>query len=452
MPPSDDYRNPAPLEKPVEKLLTPLERFVKSQTSSGILLALAVTLALFLANSSYADVYTTLKHLSLSISLGDWAVSMSLRHWINDGLMVFFFFLLGLEIKREVLAGELRDVRQSGLVFCMAAGGMIFPAVVYLTVNGITGADALRGWGIPMATDTAFALGILAALGARVPHVALVILSALAIVDDIGAVLVISIFYSEGIVLGDLYSAAACYFGLIVLNLTGHRRPPLYILLGVALWWFVLQSGVHATTAGILTALAVPARPYASKELFKKRLPRIIQRFKKADDPEQSVLETQEQEQMVDEVRQVADSTLAPLQRWETSISTTVMLMIVPVFAFLNAGVALPGSAEALLESPVSIAVAAGLVVGKGVGIVSFAWFGIRLGIGTLPKDLNFHHVTGLALLAGIGFTMSLFISSLAFEQTEALQDDAKIGILVGSLAAAIIGTTMLLVANQKAK
>lgn len=448
---SDDrHRKPAPLEKPLEKLVTPLSTFTQSQASSGILLAIAVIAALALANSAYGDFYASLKHLHLSITLGDWSVDMSLKHWINDGLMVFFFFLLGLEIKRELIAGELRDVRQSSLVFCMAAGGMAVPALTYLGINALGSAEAARGWGIPMATDTAFALGILAVMGDRVPRVATVLLAALAIVDDIGAVLVISLFYTEGVQLSPLFSAALCLLLLFMLNLGGYRRPILYFLVGVGLWWFILQSGVHATTAGILAALAVPARPYAETTWFMRRMPKILRRFEKVDDPQQSILEKSEQEELAEEARQVAKATIPPLQRWERAMDMPVSLLIVPVFAFLNAGVKMPESITELLNAPVSLAVAAGLVVGKAVGVSLFAWLGIAVGISRMPKSMSFRHLIGLGCLAGIGFTMSLFINSLAFENAAGLQEEAKLGILLGSLIAAIAGTTLLLMAKPQ--
>ncbi|WP_439101215.1 Na+/H+ antiporter NhaA [Congregibacter sp.] len=441
----DNHREKAPLEKPAEKLLAPLNQFVRSQAATGILLAVAVSLAMVMANSGFQDLYEKIKHVPLGVSLGSMAVDMSLKHWINDGLMVLFFFLLGLEIKRELIAGELRDVRKSSLVFFMAAGGMVLPALVYLGVNLITGADAARGWGIPMATDTAFALGILAAMGNRVPRVAIVLLSALAILDDIGAVMVISIFYTDEVFMAPLLNALFVLLLLAVLNLSGFRRPLPYGLLGIALWWFVLQSGVHATTAGIVAAMAVPARPYGSTTWFLEKMEDIVPRFRKNHDPDRSVLEKNEHEELAEEARKVARATITPLQRWERAMDTPVSLMIVPVFAFLNAGVLLPDNLGYLFTAPVPLAAALGLTVGKTVGISAFAWLGLKLGVARMPEDLVFAHLVGLACLAGIGFTMSLFVNSLAFENAASLQEDAKLGILMGSLTAAILGTSILL-------
>lgn len=448
----EQHRTKAPLEKPAEKIVSPINVFTQSQASSGILLAFAVVAALTLANSSLADFYAELKHQHLVIAFGELSVDMSLKHWMNDGFMVFFFFLLGLEIKRELIAGELRDLRKSSLVFCMAAGGMVFPALVYLGVDYLGAADASRGWGIPMATDTAFALGILAVMGSRVPRVAIVMLSALAIVDDIGAVLVISLFYTEEVLLAPLLGAALFLFLLVLLNMSGYRRPTLYFLLGLALWWCILQSGVHATTAGVLAAFAIPARPYAGTGWFLGRMPQIVRRFRAADKPDQSILEQSDQEELAEEASRIARATITPLQRWERSMDAPVSLLIVPVFAFLNAGVQLPSDAADLFAAPVSLAVALGLVLGKALGISMFAWLAIRLGVSRMPDELGFSHIVGLALLAGIGFTMSLFISSLAFENAASLQEDAKLGILFGSLVAAILGTTVLLWANAKTR
>ncbi|MEE4276866.1 MAG: Na+/H+ antiporter NhaA [Halieaceae bacterium] len=437
-------RDVAPLEKHVEKLVAPISAFTRSQASSGLLLACAVVAALALANSGLADFYAYLRHAHLSLSFADWTVDMSLQHWINDGLMVVFFFLLGLEIKREVIAGDLRDPRQSALVFCMAAGGMAMPALIYLAVTLSLDPAAARGWGIPMATDTAFALGILSVLGSRVPRVAIVMLSALAIVDDIGAVLVISIFYTDDISSSALFWALCCLLLLGLANISGYRRPLPYLVFGIGLWWFVLQSGVHATTAGILAALAVPARPFARTPWFLQRMPQILKRFRRVDSDDKDILETREQVELASEAKRVAEATLPPLQRWEDAIDMPVSLCIVPVFAFVNAGVALPDSVAALIEAPVTVAVVLGLVLGKSVGIWLFAWLGLKLGLARMPSSLSYTHLLGLGLLAGIGFTMSLFIGALAFEAAPQLQEQAKIGILLGSVVAAILGTSVL--------
>jgi NhaA family Na+:H+ antiporter len=443
------HKKPAPLEERAELLLKPLSRFARHQAASGILLGVAVIAALWAANSSYATLYDDIKHLHVAISAGDSELDMSLKHWINDGLMVLFFFLLGLEIKRELLAGELQDLRQSGLVLCMALGGKVVPALTYLGINYATGADAARGWGIPMATDTAFAIGILAALGTRVPKIAIVMVSALAIIDDIGAILVISIFYTENIDITALGYAAACLAGLVLLNLSGFRRAWPYLLFGVGLWFWILESGVHATTAGVLAALAIPTRPHAGTSWFSKRIDSILKSFKRAEQADAGILHQEEQRKLAMEARSVATQVVTPLQRWEATLDKPVGLLIIPIFAFLNAGVALPDDVTLMLTSPVSLAIVLGLVLGKSLGITLFAGLGIKLGLGKRPDDLLPGHILGIGLLAGIGFTMSLFINSLAFDST-AIEREAKLGILLGSLAAAIIGVAVLLWVHRR--
>ncbi|MDP5070357.1 MAG: Na+/H+ antiporter NhaA, partial [Congregibacter sp.] len=361
----EPHRKPAPLEAPIDAILSPLNRFARNQAASGVLLGIAVIAALWAANSSYGAIYDDLKHMQFAISAQDWTLNMSLKHWINDGLMVLFFFLLGLEIKRELLAGELQDLRQSGLVLCMALGGMIVPALTYLGINSVTGADAARGWGIPMATDTAFAIGILAALGTRVPKIAIVMVSALAIIDDIGAILVISLFYTENIDITALAYAAACLGGLVLLNVGGFRRHWPYLLFSVALWYCILQSGVHATTAGVIAALAIPTRPHARTSWFSERMSDILNSYKRAEDADRSILEQGKQRELAMEAQSVATQVVTPLQRWEATLDKPVGLLIIPLFAFLNAGVELPNNLSGVISSPVSLAIMSGLVLGK---------------------------------------------------------------------------------------
>ena len=447
----DPQRQAAPLEIPLEKVISPLQGFVYSQATTGVFLLLAVILALSLANSRYLDFYQSINHLPLTIGLGDWHIEMSLKHWVNEGLMVLFFFVLGLEIKGEILAGELRDPHYSGLVIVMALGGMLVPALFYVSVLQVTGAtEAVRGWGIPMATDTAFALGVLALLGSRAPAVATVIMSALAIVDDIGAVLVISLVYTAEVDLTALFSAAAVMLLLIMFNLAGLRRPIFYFGGGVALWWFILQSGVHATTAGILAALAVPARPYVKTGWFMRQMSRVLRRFSALDHPGRTILEQQRQYELVETAEEIARKTATPLQRWESFLDKPVSLAVVPLFAFLNAGVPLPQTGAELLPSPLIMAIAAGLVAGKSVGISLFALAGLRLGVCRLPEGLRYPHIVGIGLLAGIGFTMSLFVAALAFDDYPALMAQAKLGILGSSLIAGVLGVSFMLLTHRR--
>jgi len=442
-------REHAPLERSFQKLLTPFEIFLNSQSTSGIVLLCAALLAFFLANSEFRSVYESFNQLPLSLSLGDWRISHSLQHWVNDGLMVLFFFVLGLEIKRECLVGDLSDIRQAGLVICMALGGMLVPASLYALFTYSGEADLMRGWGIPMATDTAFALGILALLGSRAPRSAAVVLSALAIVDDIGAVLVIGLFYTEQINVPALVNAGLVVLLLFIFNIVGIRRPLFYLAGGLVLWWFILHSGVHATAAGVLAAMAVPTRPYAGTSWFIRRMGRLVQRFEELDKPDQSILEEHRQHDLAEQAQQIAMKTTTPLQHWGSALDKPVSLTIMPLFAFLNAGVAIPSSLTELQGSPVMLGTAAGLVIGKATGICAFAWLGVRTGLTSLPKGLTFTHIAGLSLLAGIGFTMSLFIAALAFESQPALLVQAKLGILYGSLIAGVLGTGLLVLTHR---
>ncbi|GAB3113014.1 Na+/H+ antiporter NhaA [Aestuariicella hydrocarbonica] len=443
-------REHAPLEKGLDKLLSPFGVFFRSQASTGVLLLLAALLAMVMANSDYQRFYESIGHLPLSVGLGDWQVKYSLHHWVNDGLMVIFFFILGLEIKRELLAGYLRQVRQSLLVLFMAAGGMVLPALIYALCLR-QDAVALMGWGIPMATDTAFALGALALLGARAPRSAAVMLSALAIVDDIGAVLVISVFYTEDISWLYLARAAGVVGLLCLFNLLGMRRPIFYAVGGLVLWWCVHQSGVHATTAGILAAITVPARPYAETGWFTRRMTMLLRRFQQLDHPDKSILEEHRQHDLLEEVHQVAEQTTTPLQHWGSVLDRPVSYAIVPLFAFLNAGVSLPNTLSAETLSPVTWVTMLSLVVGKTLGIASFTWVALKFGWGALPKDMRFLQVVALGLLAGMGFTMSLFIGNLAFLEHPQVLVEAKLGILAGSLLAGLLGSGLFLLAHRQA-
>jgi NhaA family Na+:H+ antiporter len=447
----DKDRELAPLERKFNQILCSFEQFFKSQATASITLLLAAVGAMAIANSQWHGAYEELSHLALSISLGDFAISYSLHTWVNDGLMVLFFFLLGLEIKYECLVGDLQDFRDSSLVIAMALGGMLLPASIYVGI-AMTGSDvSMRGWGIPMATDTAFALGILALLGSKAPRSAAVTLSALAIVDDMGAVAVIGLFYTENIHIVSLAYAGLTLLGLFFMNLLGFRRPIFYMFGGVLLWWFVLQSGVHATAAGILAALAVPTKPYAQGSWFARNMRNVLNRFEKNDREDKSILEQQEQHKLVEKAQDIASMTTTPIQRWGHVLNRPVSLFILPIFAFINAGVALPNELDKIFDSVVLVAVATAMVVGKITGISLFAWVAVKCGLSRLPKGLSFAHMFALACLAGVGFTMSLFIASLGFSGHPELLAQAKLGIIAGSVIAATIGTTLfLLIKNEE--
>lgn len=351
------------------------------------------------ANSSWANGYVALLHHDITI--GPTAavhLSLNVHEWINDGLMAVFFFLVGLEIKREMLIGELASVRRAALPIAGALGGMLVPAVLYALING-SGAGA-RGWGIPMATDIAFALGVVALLGSRVPSTLKLFLAAVAIVDDIGAVLVIAIFYTASIMRSALVAASVILMLLTVLNLAGVRRAIPYLVLGVALWVAILLSGIHATVAGVLLAMTIPAR---------------------ARDPNVEPL----------------------LERMERALHAPVAFVIVPLFALANAGISIGSIESGAFSLPVMMGVMLGLVIGKPLGITVASWLAVRTRLATLPEGVTWRSLNGVSWLGGIGFTMSLFVGALAFTD-EALLDSAKVGVLISSALAASAGWLML--------
>jgi NhaA family Na+:H+ antiporter len=437
-------RTTTPLERGVERLLNPFEAFAHHQATSGILLFLATVAALLLANSPLQAAYHDLFETRLGLFAGSWRIEKSLLEWINEGLMALFFFLIGLEIKRELLVGELREAKRASLVMLAALGGMLVPAVLYLWFNP-EGLPA-RGWAIPMATDTAFALGAMMLLGERVPRVLIAFLAALAIVDDIGAVLVIALFYSHQLDLQALIWVG-CFLGVLVLfNLMGFRRPLPYVVVSLLIWYWVVHSGIHATVAGVLVAAAIPARPRYSSRGFRRRVATLLERFRRAENEERApVLQSDRQHAMVQGVHQTARLATTPLQRWEEAWEVPVGIFVLPLFAFANAGVSLNAAELAKgLVSDVTLGVVLGLFVGKALGISLLTWFGLRTRLGRLPEGLDQRHIFGMALLAGIGFTMSIFISQLAFAEHPMLLAEAKLGILGVSLLAGSCGLAWL--------
>ncbi len=440
-----NHNNPTPLERQVEKVLSPFQRFIKDQTTSSLILVLCTLVALLLANSPLREAYQQVTHIPFGFTVGDQTFTMSLRHWINDGLMALFFFLLGLEIKREILAGELQDMRRTVPVIAAAIGGMLFPALLFLIVNA--GTDTVHGWGIPMATDTAFAVGILALLRNWVPTSAFAFLTALAIIDDIGAILVIAVFYTETLQLTYLGIGTGVWAGLLLMNLLGIRSAWMYLIGGLLVWAMLYQSGIHATVAGIVVAFTVPARPKRDPSWFLEQLRRLMQKFErieKDDSIDSNMLGNPDQHRIVEGVRTAAEKATTPLRRWERALEHPVALLVLPVFAFANAGI--PINTEVITSvwtEPLAGGIVLGLVIGKGLGIPLLAWAAIRFKLGELPDGLTLRHVIGIGLLGGMGFTMSIFIADLGFAQADNLVA-AKSGILVASLIAGVAGWAWL--------
>ena len=428
-------------QPPVERIVRPFQDFASKQSSGGVLLIVATAAALVWANSPWAEGYAALWHTKLTVGVGEASISKDLTHWINDGLMAVFFLVVGLEIKREVLVGELSSVRGAALPVVAAVGGAVVPALIYVVINA--GTEGVAGWGIPMATDIAFALGVLALLGERAPLALKVFLTALAIVDDIVAVLVIAFFYTSEISWGALGVGVVFLAALVVANLIGVGRTLVYALLGIGLWLCFLLSGVHATIAGVLLAFTVPAVSFIDPGAFLERSRYLLDRFERAGEKGENVLSNEERQAALHALNHATYKLEPPLHELEHALHPWVVFAVMPLFALANAGVPLGGGIADALTSPVALGIVAGLVVGKQLGITLFAWLAVKSGVSELPTGIGWRHVYGAGWLAGIGFTMSLFITDLAFSDGS-LMGAAKLGILAASLISGVAGWTIL--------
>jgi NhaA family Na+:H+ antiporter len=430
-----------PLEPlPIERLAKPFAMFAKQASAGGVVLLACAIVALLWANSPLGEYYFRLWSTPVEVRFGNLiGIDKPLLLWINDGLMAVFFFLVGMEIKRELLVGELRSPRKAALSMAAALGGMVVPAAIYVALNW--GTPEIRGWGVPMATDIAFALGALALLGTRAPLALKVFLTALAIVDDLGAVLVIALFYTENLKVDALLYSFLFWGGMILMNRLGVRSGLAYFLVSLGMWFFMLKSGVHATVAGVLGAFAIPVRSRIDPELFIARVHEYLNQFDQPR-PERTIILSPEQQSAVEAIEREALRVQSPLQRLEHQLHYFVAFFVMPVFALANAGVALGGEGGLNWTSRVIWGVALGLLIGKPLGITLFAWLAVKLGLAQLPQGISFTHIIGVGFLAGIGFTMALFIAGLAFRGDEL--DYAKLGILSGSALAGAIGFTML--------
>jgi NhaA family Na+:H+ antiporter len=440
------------LEEGFKNVITPFQRFIGDQKTGSALLLLCTVVALVIANSPLAPAYENLIDVRIGFVFGGESYAMSLHHWVNDGLMALFFFVLGLEIKRELLVGELREPARSLPVLAAAAGGMVVPAALFFAINH--GTEVMHGWAIPMATDTAFAIGILALLGGRVPPSLTTFLMALAIIDDMGAVLVIALFYTDSISLAHLAAALGLLSGLALANLLGVRRPVIYFVGGGLVWLAMLGSGVHATLAGILVALTVPARPRHDTRSFLYRSRRLIDEFEEieanASETAAPILAEPEKHAVVEQLQDTAAKATTPLQLWERAYEYPVALFVLPLFALVNAGIHVELDAlPRLLGDPLAVGIILGLVVGKTAGISVATGAVLALGRGRLPRGMQPRHVVGVGLLGGMGFTMSIFITGLGFgDQPEQLLI-AKTGILTASLIAGLGGYLWLRLGGQ---
>jgi len=425
--------------------LTIFQRFFRTETVGGLVLLAFGLAALAIANSPLAAAYEHLWETPLTLGIVQHELSLSLHEWINDGLMALFFLLVGLEIKRELLAGELSSARQAMLPIACAIGGMVVPAAIYLIFN--FGGSGSHGWGIPMATDIAFALGALNLVVPRAPIGAKVLLTALAIVDDIGAVLVIAFFYSEAIVWSALGGAALTLLVLIGFNRIGVRRLWPYLLGGVVLWYFVHESGVHATIAGVVLAFTIPAHTRINAAEFSREARLVLDRFDRKETGDLQVLTSSGQQESLFALERASEGVAAPILRLEHALHNFSAFVVMPLFAFANAGVRIELSMQ---HAEIGLGILAGLIIGKPVGIVTGALVAVKTGIARLPQAVNWRSLLGYAFLSGIRFTMSLRVAMLAFADT-ALVDAAKRGSIVGSLLAGVAGAVILKIESHNA-
>lgn len=428
---------------PIDKLNKPLQIFIQNEKAGGIVLGISVIIALIFANSPLSHVYHHFFEYKIGFQFdGKSYFEYSIHHWINDGLMAVFFFVVGLELKREIIGGELSNPRKALLPIGAAIGGMLVPAIIYFVLNP-TG-EAQNGWGIPMATDIAFALGVLYLLGNKIPLSLKVFLTALAIVDDLGAVLVIAFFYTSDISTLSLLIGLGFVLIMYIGNKIGVRNVLFYAIIGIlGVWTAFLLSGVHATIASVLAAFTIPADMKIKESLYITKIQNYLTKFKSIDPNDKMRTLTNEQLHILDEVKKDTNDIIPPLQRLEHVMHPFVTFIIIPIFALANAGVSVAIDFEQLFSTNVALGVSLGLLVGKVVGVVGFTLLFVKLKIAPFPNGMNIRNLFGLGLLASIGFTMSLFITSLAFTNEEHITQ-AKIGIFVASIIGGILGYLIL--------
>ncbi len=442
--PSDNEPTRAPLENSVRPLAEPFREFVQAQSASGWTLLGATAIAIILSNSVFAPLYFDILHLELGFAFADTRYTLSLQHWINDALMALFFFLLGLELKRELIVGQLSELRKALSILLAASGGVLLPATVFLLFAGDS--EASIGWGIPIATDTAFAMMVLVLLGPRIPVAARAFLVGLAIIDDLAAILVIAFGYTASFNTALLVPTLLIIGVLISLNLFGVRAGLPYFVTGAVLWIAFLSLGLHGTLVGVVVAAAAPVRPAIARNTFVDRVQDRLRKFKRElDEDTGSILEQPEQQEIVENVLDIAEQAAPPLTKWESRLEKPISFVVMPLFALANAGVIL--SIPAIVTAwthELSFAILFGLLVGKPLGIVTSTWIGTRVGLAELPDGLTFRHLLGLGVLGGIGFTMSLFIATLSFGEGSPMLEIAKQSIVATSLLAGLIAYAWL--------
>jgi len=428
----------APWEKAFNRISTPFEHFIHAQTTTGIILMFMTILALVLANTPLSENYAHFFHAKIDFNIGDWKLSHTIHHWINDGLMAIFFFIIGLEIKREILVGELSNIKVAMLPILSAIGGMVLPALIYLSIN--YGGEGAGGWGIPMATDIAFAISALVLLGKRVSPALVTFLVALAIVDDLGAVIVIAVFYTEEINMLPLALAGVSFLIMVIFNRVGIHMILPYFIVGLFMWFFMLESGVHATIAGVIAAMAIPSKPKQTPIDFTMHTKNLLDEYDNYPVATDHMMH-EKQKAILLNIKDRIDAVGTPAARLEHDLHLPVALIVIPLFALANAGISIDFSSigDTIVE-PVSIGIIGGLILGKVLGIAGVAWLAVKLGIAKLPEGSTMSQVFGVAFLGGIGFTMSIFVADLAFLGNETLIFQAKVGILSASLFAGLFG------------
>jgi len=432
----------APWEKAFQRVATPFEHFLHAQTTTGIVLMFMTVLALILANTPLTEAYAHFFHTKVNFDVGSWSLSHTIHHWINDGLMAIFFFMIGLEIKREILVGELSNLKVAILPILAAIGGMVLPALIYLGIN--SGGEGASGWGIPMATDIAFAISALVLLGNRVSPALVTFLVALAIVDDLGAVIVIAVFYTDQINMLPLGLAGVMFFIMLIFNRFGIHMILPYFIVGLFMWFFMLESGVHATIAGVIAAMAIPSKPKLAPTDFTNHTRNSLDEYDNYPVATDHVMH-EKQKALLLNIKDRIDAVGTPAARLEHDLHLPVALIIIPLFALANAGISINfSSIGETIATPVSLGIIAGLIVGKVLGIAGVAWLAVKLGVAKLPEGSSMSQVFGVAFLGGIGFTMSIFVADLAFLGNDALIFQAKVGILAASFFAGLFGYVWL--------
>lgn len=433
---------------PIDKVLHPVQKFIQYEKAGGITLGISVIIALFLANSPFAEQYFHFFEHKFAFQFnGESYLEYNIHHWINDGLMSIFFFVVGLELKREIIGGELSNPRKALLPIAAAIGGMIVPATIYLLLN--PAGETRSGWGIPMATDIAFALGVLYLLGKKIPLSLKVFLTALAIVDDLGAVLVIALFYTSEISMSNVSIGLSFAAAMYIANRLGVRSVIVYAIIGIfGLWTAFLLSGVHATIAAVIAAFTIPTDVRIKESSYITQIQNYLNRFKTIDPNDKIPTLTNDQLHILDEIKKDTNEAIPPLQRLEHAMHPFVTFLIIPIFALANAGVSINIDIEQLFSTNIALGVGLGLLVGKVVGVVGFTLLLVKLKIAPFPEGMNARNLFGLGLLAAIGFTMSLFITSLAFTSQEYMVQ-AKIGIFTASIIGGVLGY-MVLSDNRK--